>query len=99
MRVGKIIAVEDLEGAIKPIYKLRVDLGAELGIREIAAGIKNSYTKEALLNKNVVVIANLDPKKIANFISQGMLLAAGDDDTSISLLQPDNDVKPGTKVR
>ena len=97
LRVGKIIEVGEIDGAIKPLYRLKVDLG-ELGVREIAAGIKNYYTPEQLINNYVIVIANLEPKKIADFVSEGMLLAA-DDENGISLLRPDRDLKPGSKVR
>ncbi len=96
IRVGRIVDVQDHEKARKPIYKMRVDLG-ELGVRDIAAGIKEVYTKEELLDRLVVVVANLEPKEIAGFMSQGMLLAA-EDEGSISLLKPDKDLAPGAKV-
>lgn len=96
IRVGRIVDVQDHEKARKPIYKMRVDLG-ELGVRDIAAGIKEAYTKEELLDRLVVVVANLEPKEIAGFMSQGMLLAA-EDEGSISLLKPDKDLAPGAKV-
>ncbi len=96
MRVGRIVDVQDHEGARKPIYKLRVDLG-ELGVRDIAAGIKDAYTKEQLMNKLVVVVVNLDPKDIAGFISNGMILAA-EEGGRISLLEPDAELAPGAKV-
>ena len=97
IRIGKIVEVEDLEGARKPIYRLKVDLG-ELGIKNIAAGIKDFYTKEQLLGKSVAVIANLDPKSVAGFISEGMILAA-DDGTTVCLLTPEKELPPGSKVR
>ncbi|EET90223.1 MAG: tRNA-binding protein [Candidatus Micrarchaeales archaeon] len=97
LRIGKIVEVEDLEGAKKPIYAMKVDLG-ELGIRSIAAGIKDVYSKEQLLGKRVVVVANLDPKRIANFVSEGMVLAA-EDESGISLLGPDKELMPGSRVR
>jgi methionine--tRNA ligase beta chain len=97
LRVGKIIGVEDVVGAKKPIYRLKIDLG-EMGTRDVAAGIKDKYTKESLINRSVVMVSNLEPKKVVDFESQGMLLAAGEDEV-LALLQPDIDVKPGTKVR
>ncbi|ASI14078.1 EMAP domain tRNA-binding protein [Candidatus Mancarchaeum acidiphilum] len=97
LRVGTIVDVEVHEKAIKPIYKLKVDLG-ELGIREIAAGIRDKYSKEDLVNKQIIVVANLEPKDIAGFVSNGMLLAA-EDDENISLLTPDRKMKPGSKIR
>lgn len=96
IRVGRIIEVEDLEGARKPIYKLKVDIG-ELGIKDIAAGIKDRYAKEELLNKLVVVVANLEPKSIAGFLSEGMLLA-GEDGDILSLITPDRELRPGSRI-
>ena len=96
LRVGKIIEVEVHEKAKKPIYKFKVDLG-ELGIRDIASGIRDDYTKEELIGKEVVVVANLEPKDIAGFISNGMILA-GEDDEKIALLTLDRELKPGSKI-
>ncbi len=98
LRVGKIVEIEDLEGAKGPIYRAKVDLG-EAGLKNIAMGLKNVYSKEELLNRLVIVVANLEPKKIANFISEGMLLAAEDENGVIALLQPDKELKPGSKIR
>lgn len=97
LRVGKIIEVEDLEGARKPMYRLKVDLG-DLGTRNIVAGLKDYYSREELLDTSIVVVTNLDPKSIANFTSEGMLLAA-DDGTNVSILRPDKDMPPGSLVR
>ncbi len=97
IRVGKVIAVSELNTR-KPMYGLKVDLG-ELGVRNIAAGIKSSYTAEELSGRSVVVVANLDPKNVGGFVSEGMLLAVGDTPDSITLLKPDKDVKQGSRVR
>ena len=97
-RVGKILAIEDIPEAKSPVYKLEVSFGHELGNRVIVAGIKNAYTKEELLNKKIICITNLEPKKIANVFSNGMLLAAGEG-SSISLLTLDKDLPEGSTVR
>jgi methionine--tRNA ligase beta chain len=97
LRVGKIIEVEDLEGTRKPMYKLKVDIG-ELGTRSIVAGLKSYYAKEELLNSLVIVVTALEPKNIAGFVSEGMILAA-DDGTSVSIIRPDKDLPAGSTVR
>ena len=97
MRVGRILEVDDLETARKPMYKLRVDLG-ELGVRNIVAGLKSFYPKEELLNTLVIVVANLEPKSIAGSVSEGMILAA-DDGTNVVVLRPDKELAPGSRVR
>jgi len=98
IRVGKIVEVGDIEGARKPIYRLRIDLG-ELGVKNVAAMIKEFYTPEQLLGKTVVMIANLDPKNIAGFVSEGMVLAAESAEGKVVLLKPDDDLPVGSKIR
>jgi export-related chaperone CsaA len=99
IRVGKVLSVEVHEQARKPMYKLTLDFGLEIGIRTIVAGIKDVYTPEQLVEKKVVCIVNLDPKMIAGVESQGMVLAA-QDAQRISILVPENqDVEPGAKIR
>ena len=97
LRIGKIIEVADLENARHPMYRLKIDLG-ELGTKNVVAGIKDAYTKEQLLNSFVVVVANLDSKKVANFTSEGMILAA-EDGSNIVLLRPDRELTLGSRVR
>jgi export-related chaperone CsaA len=97
LRVGKIIEVQDLEEARKPMYKTKVDLG-ELGIKNIAMGLKEHYSKEELTGKLVVVVSNMNPKNVAGFVSEGMVLAA-DDGSSVALLTLDRSLAPGSRVR
>jgi methionine--tRNA ligase beta chain len=97
IRLGTVENVEDVEGARKPIYKLTVDLGVEIGKRTILAGIKNFYTKEELTGRQIACIVNLDPKNIAGVESQGMIIAAGEQD-NIALLLPEKKMENGTKV-
>ncbi len=97
LRVGKILKVEDIEGADK-LYKFKVDLG-ELGERTIAAGVKEYYKKEELEGKKCVVLANLEAKKLRGIESQGMILAAvSEDEKECILLIPEKDIKVGTKI-
>ena len=97
LRVGRIVEVKDLQTR-KPMYALVVDLG-RLGRRNIAAGIKDRYSKEELVGKRIIVVSNLEPKSIGGmFISEGMVLAA-EDDSNLSLLAPERGIKEGSKVR
>ncbi len=99
IRVGRIVAVEDHEKARKPMYKLTIDFGPEMGQRTVIAGIKDRYEKEELMNKKIACVVNLDPKKIAGVESQGMILAAEDELGTLSLLTADRDIKEGSRVR
>jgi len=94
LRIGKVQSAKPVEGASK-LLQLEVDLGAEQ--RRLVAGIAESYKPEELIGKSIVVVANLEPKKLRGIESQGMLLAAGAEKPV--LLTVDEDVPPGTPVR
>lgn len=96
IRVGKILTVDDIPTARKPIYKLTIDFGP-VGVRQCAGGIKTYYPKEELVGKLVVAVLNLEPKPIAGVVSECMMLASFTD-SSLSLLCPDKVMPPGTKV-
>jgi tRNA-binding protein len=74
---------------------LKVDLGDEE--RQICAGIRDHYTPEDLIGRQIVVVANLETAKLRGMESQGMLLAASDDGRVI-ILTPEKSVQPGAKV-
>lgn len=95
LRVGKILEAEPVPKADK-LMKLVVDLGSEK--RQIIAGIRSRYAPEDLVGKKVVVLANLKPKKLRGFESQGMLLAA-DENGLPTLLAPGPEVLEGTIVK
>ena len=94
LRVARITSVEDHPDADK-LYVLKVDLGGEE--RQLVAGLRPHYTAEQLQGRQIVVVANLEPAVLRGVESQGMLLAAGEGDT-VSILQPDTDMAPGSKV-
>lgn len=95
-RVGTVVEAEEVEGSEK-LIKLKVDLGEE-SPRQILAGVKQWYKPEDLTGKQVVVVANLEPRMMMGLESQGMLLAASCEDKPIFLTIP-QEVSPGTKVR
>lgn len=97
LRVGKIVEITDIEGADK-LYKLTVDIGKEK--RTICAGIKKHYSKKELKGKKIIVFANLAPRMMRGIESQGMLLAAvNDDESKVILISPERDIEVGSKVR
>ncbi len=95
LRVGKVLAAEPIPKSSK-LLKLKVDIGSEK--RQIVAGIGKKYTSEMLVGKKVVVVVNLKPAKLMGVESQGMVLAAGDEEVQ-SLLTYLEDVPPGTKIK
>lgn len=96
LRTAEILEVEEIKDSDK-LYKLKVDLGTET--RTLVAGLKQHYTKEELEGKKCIVFLNLEPKTIKGVQSQGMILAASNDDFSeVKLLQADGIADAGWKV-
>ena len=96
LRVGEIVSAENIEGADK-LLKLTVNLGA-LGDKEIFAGIKKFYNSEDLIGLKTLVVENLKPKKMKFGTSSGMVLAA-DSDGDIIVIEANNKIKNGSKVK
>lgn len=94
LRVARIINAEIVEGADK-LLKLTLDLGGEK--RQVFSGIKASYDPEKLIGQLTVTVANLAPRKMRFGISEGMVLAAADEE-GIYLLEPDSGAKPGQRI-
>jgi methionine--tRNA ligase beta chain len=95
LRAGEVLAAERVEGSEK-LLKLSVNLGEETP-RQILAGIAAQYPPEALVGKQIAVVANLEPRAIMGMESQGMLLAA-EGKEGPALLVPDRNVTPGAKI-
>jgi methionyl-tRNA synthetase len=95
LKVAKILSVDDVPGKDR-LYRLRISLGGEQ--RQIVAGLKPFYPKEALEGKSIIVVANLEPRLIAGIESQAMLLAAHAPDGSYRLVSIDDCVEPGTMI-
>lgn len=97
LRVGKVLEAERVPKADR-LLRLQVDLGTEQ--RQILAGIAEQFEPESLVGKSVVVVANLAPRKLRGFESQGMILAASTPDgPPLGLVSVDEVVPPGSVVR
>ncbi len=96
----KLVVGQIKEAAVYPnadkLFVVKVDIGTE--VRQLVAGIRRSYTPEQLVGRRVVIVANLLPAVIRGVESQGMILAASDDQ-GVSVLQPDRDVVLGSGVK
>lgn len=98
LKVGKILKVEDHPNADK-LYILQVDLGNG-DKRTIVAGLKNHYEKKHLEGKKAIFVTNLAPVTLRGIESDGMILAAvNDDDSHVTILIPDEDIAQGSKIR
>ncbi len=96
IKIGKVLEVEDIEEADN-LYKIVVDLGIEK--RVLVAGLKEHYSRSELKGKKISVLTNLESKEMFGIKSQGMLLAAEDEENGVvSLLSPDKEVEEGSEI-
>ena len=97
LRVGEVLKAEEIPDSDK-LWKLTLDVGEEVGERIVCAGIKEFYSAKELKGRKLILIANLQPRKLKGIVSEGMILAA--DDGKPVFLTPENaDVKNGSVVR
>ena len=99
IRVGRVLQAEDFPQARKPAYKLRIDFGPEIGVKNSSAQITKYYNPQDLVGKLVLGVVNFPPRQIATFFSEvltlGVILGEGD----ICLVHPDRDVPLGAPIR
>ncbi|MFS8524900.1 MAG: methionine--tRNA ligase [Limnochordales bacterium] len=96
LRVAEVLEAQRIQGADR-LLKLQVSVGGRR--RQVVAGIAQHYDPQELVGRRVILVANLKPAKLRGEISEGMVLAATDEDGVLSLLTTDKAVKPGSKVR
>jgi len=97
LRVAKVLNAELVAGADK-LLRLALDVG-ELGTRSVFAGIRAAYQPESLVGRLIVVVANLEPRKMRFGTSEGMMLAAGPGGKDIFVLSPDSGATPGMRIK
>lgn len=95
LRVAKVVSAEKVKKADK-LLKLEVEVGDE--VRTVVSGIAQYYKPEELIGKNLVLVANLKPVKLRGILSQGMILAATDDEDNLVLVTLDGHIKSGSQV-
>ncbi|WP_400080327.1 tRNA-binding protein [Winogradskyella sp. R77965] len=96
LRIGTITEVNDFKNAHKPAYQLTIDFG-DLGIKKSSAQITTQYTKENLLNRQIVAVVNFPKKQIADFMSECLVVGAVKEN-DVFLLHPETKVKNGVVV-
>lgn len=98
LRSGTITKVEAFPRARKPAYKVWVDFGSDIGIKQTSAQITVHYTPESLIGKKVIGCINLGEKNVAGFISQFLLVGFPDEDNNIHLASFDPAIPNGKKL-
>lgn len=98
IRVGKIIGVEDFPEARRPAYKLKIDCGPEIGIKKSCAQLVKNYSKEDLLNRQVICVVNFPPRQVGPAISEVLTLGVPDAEGEPTLLLPEREVPLGGRM-
>lgn len=96
LRVARVTAAERVQKADK-LLKLTLDVGGES--RQVVSGIAQSYSPEEMVDRSVIIVANLKPVKLRGILSQGMILAASDDSGKLVLATVSEDIKSGARVQ
>lgn len=98
LRTGTVIDVSDFPQARKAAYKLKVDFGADIGVKQSSAQITTLYTKEELLGKQVIAVVNFPIKQIGPFRSECLITGFYRPDGAVVLAVPDQAVPNGAKL-
>ncbi|KAG2179779.1 hypothetical protein INT43_003562 [Umbelopsis isabellina] len=97
IRVGRIVEVNPFPEARKPAWKLKVDLGEEIGIKKTSAQI-TQYSAEELVGTLVMAVVNFKPRQIGKYMSEILVLGVPDANGNVVLIRPDKDVPIGGRL-
>lgn len=98
IRVGRIVEVTDFERAKFPSYKFKIDFGPDIGIKQSSGRYKDNYTPDELLGKQCLAVVNFEPKNIAGFISEVLILGVDRQGGGISIVSPVDYAVLGAKL-
>ncbi len=98
IRVGKILAAEPFPEAHKPAYKLTIDCGPEIGIKNSSAQITVRYSIDELVGRQILCVVNFPPRQIGPFLSEVLTLGVPDEKGDVVLIKPSEDVPLGGRL-
>lgn len=98
LRVGKVVEVAEFPEARKPAYKISVDFGDKIGVKRTSAQFKDLYSKEDLLDRQVVGVVNFPVKQIGPMMSEFLLCGFYREDGAVVLAIPEREVPLGAKL-
>jgi tRNA-binding protein len=98
LRVGTVLAAELFPEARKPSFKLRIDFGPDLGIKQSSAQLTARYGADSLVGRQIVAAVNIGTRRIAGFLSEVLVLGAMPTATDVVLLAVDEPVANGTRI-
>ena len=97
VRVGVVTEVEDFPRARNPSYKLTIDFGPEIGVKRSSAQV-TSYSKDELVGTQVMAVVNFEPRNIAGFMSEVLVLGAEDSEGNVVVLTPSREAVVGGRM-
>jgi tRNA-binding protein len=98
IRVGRVVDAKPFPEAKKPAFRLWIDFGAELGVKQSSAQITVHYRLDQLIGRQVLAVVNFPPRRIGPFTSEVLTLGVPDDDGAVVLLRPDFPVGNGGRM-
>ena len=98
VRVGRVLSAEPLDGARKPAYKLHIDFGSAVGIKQSSAQLTALYRAEELVGRLVLAVLNFPSRRIAGFKSEVLTLGVPDANGDVVLVVPTQEVPPGGRM-
>lgn len=98
IRVGKIVEIENFPEAKKPSFKLKIDLGSEIGVKKSCAQLPQNYKAEELKDKQVLCVVNFSPRQIGPTVSEVLTLGVPDENNECILIIPDKNVSLGGRL-
>jgi tRNA-binding protein len=98
LRAGTVVEVTEFPEARKPAFKLKVDFGSGIGIKQSSAQITDLYDKDSLIGRQVLAVVNFPPKRIGPFVSECLVAGFYRDDGAVVLAVPDSPVPDGARL-
>ena len=98
IRLGEIVEVNDFPEARKPAFKLKINFGDGVGIKNSSAQITAHYQKEQLIGKRVLAVVNFPPRQIGKFMSEVLVLGVSDENNDIVMFSVDKNVPNGARL-
>ena len=98
IRIGTIIAADTFPEARKPAFKLKIDFGPGIGVRQSSAQITAHYTLDQLVGRQVAAVVNFPPRQIGKMLSEVLTLGFADEEGRVVLFSPDRPVPDGSRL-